>query len=144
MACPVDGSRWQAMAGSSAKLTRRQEEAIVAHLSQRNIEEAARVVGAGVRTLYRWLKEREFNAAYRSAKRASFSQSIARLNQMSVAAVTTLGKVMTDPSTPPSTRVRAADSILNHTAKAMETEDIEARVTELELTANASKPKRWK
>jgi hypothetical protein len=116
----------------------------VALLSQRNIEEAARVVGIGVRTLYRWLKEREFNAAYRSAKRAAFSQSIARLHQMSVAAVTTLGKVMTDPNTPPSTRVRAADSILNHTAKAIETEDIEARVTELELAANTSKPSKWR
>src|SRR5580704_14247647 len=144
MAFPVDGSGWQAMAGSSAKLTRKQEEAIVALLSQRNVEEAARVVGVGVRTLYRWLKEREFNAAYRSAKRASFSQSIARLHQMSAAAVTTLAKVMTDPSTPPSTRVRAADSILNHTVKAIETEDIEARVTELELAANTSKPSKWR
>ena len=35
---------------------------------------------------------------------------------------------------PHSTRVRAADSVLDHSAKAIEIEDIEARVSELERT----------
>jgi hypothetical protein len=59
---------------------------------------------------------------------------------MSGAAALTLGKVMADPKTPPSTKVRAADSILNHTARAIELEDIEARVAELERAAGTSKP----
>ena len=46
---------------------------------------------------------------------------------MSSAAISTLGKIMVDPNAPASTRVRAADSILNHTTKALEIEDIEAR-----------------
>jgi hypothetical protein len=37
------------------------------------------------------------------------------------------------------TRVRAADSIFNHAAKAIEIEDIEARVSELERAAEAQK-----
>ena len=78
------------------------------------------------------MKDREFDAAYRDAKRAVFSQSIARLHQMSSAAVSTLGKIMVDPNTPASTRVRAADTILNHTSKAIETEDIVARLAALE------------
>ncbi len=130
------------MAGSRAKLTAKQEAAIVALLTQRNVEEAARAANVPARTLFRWLKEPEFNAAYRSAKRATFSQSIARLHQMAGAAVTTLGKVMADQHTPASTRVRAADSILNHTAKAIEIEDIEARVTELEQAAEAARSNR--
>jgi len=36
-------------------------------------------------------------------------------------------KIMADPGAPHSTRVRAADSIFNHAAKAIESEDIEAR-----------------
>ncbi len=36
------------------------------------------------------------------------------------------------PNTPASTKVRAADSVLNHGAKAMEIEDIEVRVAALE------------
>jgi len=42
---------------------------------------------------------------------------------------------MIDASTPPSVRVRAAEAIFNHAAKAIEIEDIEARVSELERVA---------
>jgi len=59
---------------------------------------------------------------------------------MSSAAVATLGKVMVDQGAPASTRVRAAEAIINHAAKAIELEDIEARVTELELAAGTQKP----
>ncbi len=46
---------------------------------------------------------------------------------------------MLDPATPPSTKVRAADSILNHTIKAIETENIEARLAESERSADQTK-----
>lgn len=127
------------MAGHGEKLGRKQEEAIAALLSQRNIEDAARVAGVGARTLLRWLQLPEFDAAYRGARRAAFRQSIARLQQASSAAVATLLKIMVDPNAPASTRVRAADSVLDHSAKAIEIEDIEVRVAELERTAEASK-----
>ena len=41
------------MAGNGAKLVRKQEEAIAALLTQRNIDEAARTAGIGGRTLLR-------------------------------------------------------------------------------------------
>ena len=132
------------MRGHGTKFGRKKEEAIAALLFQRNVEEAARSVGIDRNTLLRWMKIPEFDAAYREAKRAAFSQSVARLHQMASAAVTTLGKVMVDPKTPPATKVRAADSVLNHTAKAIELEDIEARVSELERAAEESKPDRRK
>jgi hypothetical protein len=136
---PNDGSGWQEMAESSSNLTRRQEEAIVALLAQRSIEEAARVANVGARTLYRWMEEPEFDAVYRKAKRTAFRQSVARLQQASSAAVSTLLKVMVDPATPPATKVRAADSVLGHSAKAIELEEIEARVAALEAaTAKGS------
>src|SRR5271168_2606861 len=108
------------MAARSSILSRKQEDAIAALLTQRNIDEAARAAGVGARTLYRWLKEPDFDAAYRAARRAAFSQSAARLQQMCSAAVTTLGKIMVDPSSPVATRVRAADSVLDHAAKSIE------------------------
>src|SRR5258708_8010274 len=120
------------MKGHGAKFGRKMEQAIVALLTQRTQEEAARVAGVGIATLLRWQKLPEFQVAYREAKRAAFSQSIARLHQMSSAAVSTLGKIMGDANAPASTRVRAADSILNHTTKAIEIEDIAARVAALE------------
>jgi hypothetical protein len=84
----------------------------------------------------------DFDAAYRQAKRNSFRQSVARLQQGSSAAVSVLLKVMVDPVTPPATKVRAAESVLNHSAKAIELEDIEARLAELERAAETSKNKR--
>ena len=127
------------MAGLDEKLARKQEDAIVALLSQRSVEEASRACNTPVRTLYRWLKDPAFQSAYRKAKREAYSQAIARLHHMSSAAVSTLGKLMLDANTPPSTRARAAESILNHTAKAIEIEDIEARVSELERAAEMSR-----
>src|SRR3984957_9820927 len=136
------------MAARGSILGRKQEDAIAALLTQRNVEEAARTAGIGVRTLLRWLKLPEFQEAYRKARRDAFGQAIARLQQGTSAAATTLLKVMIDPSAPASVRVRAADSVLNHAAKAIEIEDIEARVTALEAAAaesrdSASGKRRW-
>jgi hypothetical protein len=127
------------MAASAEKLGVKKEAAIIALLTSRSIEEAAKTADVPPRTLYRWLKEPEFDAAYRKAKRVAFGQAIARLHHMTGAAVSTLGKVMLDPATPPATKVRAADSILDHTSKVMEIEEIEARVAALEQAAELTK-----
>jgi hypothetical protein len=89
-------------------------------------------------TLLRWQKEPEFQKAYREARRADFGQSAARLQQMSGAAVATLGKMMLEQTAPASTRVRAVECII-HAAKAIEIEDIEARVSELERATGIQK-----
>jgi len=128
------------MKGHGTKFSHKMEQAIAALLSQRNHEEAARVAGIGVATLLRWQKLPEFQTAYRQARREAFGQSIARLQQGTSAAATTLLKTMIDTNTPASVKVRAAEAIFNHAAKAIEIEDIEARVSELERAAEASKP----
>jgi hypothetical protein len=130
------------MAGHGSKLGRKQEEAIAALLTHRNIEEAAGAAGIGARTLLRWLKIPEFQAAYRQARRDAFGQAVARLQQGTSAAATTLLKTLIDPGTPPSVKVRAAEAIFNHAAKAIEIEDIEARVAALEQAASSGKPGR--
>jgi transposase-like protein len=129
------------MKGHGTKFGRKKEEAIAALLTQRNLDEAAKSIGIAPNTLLKWMKQPEFDAAYREARRAAFRQSVARLQQASGAAVSTLLKIMVDTSSPHSTRVRAADSVLDHSAKAIEIEDIEARVAALEAAA-ASGPQR--
>ena len=62
-------------------------------------------------------------------------QPIPRLQQGASAASTTLMKTMIDANSPASVKVPAAEAIFNHAAKAIEIEDIEARVSELERTA---------
>jgi hypothetical protein len=87
----------------------------------------------------RWLQLPEFQAAYRLARRDALSQSIARLQQATSAAAATLLKVLVDPNAPASSRIRAADSVLSHATKAIEIEDIEVRVSELEQAAAVAK-----
>jgi hypothetical protein len=123
------------MKGHGTKFGQKMDEAIAALLTQRNLEEAAKVVGITSATLLNWMKEPEFDAAYRKARRDAFGQSIARLQQAAGAAVSTLLKVMIDPNSPASTRVRAADSVLDHAAKAIEIEDLEVRLAALEQSA---------
>jgi hypothetical protein len=130
------------MAGHGEKFGRKKEDAIAALLTQRNVEEAARAAGIGTRTLLRWLKIPEFDAAYRQARRAAFGQTIARLQQGSSAAATTLMKLMVDAATPPSTRARCSESIISFSSKAIELEDIEARLAALEQATEAPKKSR--
>jgi hypothetical protein len=85
------------------------------------------------------MKLPDFQTLYRDARSAAFGQSIARLQQGSSAAATVLLKIMLDQNRPASTRVRAAECVINHTTKAIEVEDIEVRLSELERAANLSK-----
>ena len=127
------------MTGHGAKLGRKTEQAIIALLTSRNTEEAAKSIGVSTKTLLRWQKIPEFEQAYREARTATFRQCAARLEQASGPAVTTLLKVMVDPATPLAVKARCAYYILDQTRKAVETEAIEARVAELERRAELAK-----
>ena len=118
-----------------SKFGREKEEAIAALLTQRNFEEAAGAAGIGTQTLIRWLKIPEFQAAYREARQAAVSESNARLQPASSAAVSALLKIMVDANAPSSARVRAADRIRERAKQGVENEDIEVRVAALEQTA---------
>jgi hypothetical protein len=82
----------------------------------------------------------EFKAAYHKARRDAFGQATARLQQGSSAAASTLLKIMLDKDAPASCRLRAAKSVLNHAAKAIEIEDIAARVAALEEATQTPRP----
>jgi hypothetical protein len=108
-------------------------------LTARNIEEAAKAVGIAPNTLLNWMKVPEFQTAYQKARRAAYSQAVAPRQQGATAAATTLLKVMLDQGTPASVKVRAAECIMNHSSKAIEIEDVEFRVSELERAAETHK-----
>jgi hypothetical protein len=130
------------MAGHGTKLGRKQEEAIAALLSQRNVDQAARVAGLGARTLWRWMKEPNFRAAYLQARGEAVSQAIARMQQATGAAGVTIPKLMTDANVPAAVRLRAAECVFGLAVKGMELEDIEARLAALETGATSSAPNR--
>jgi len=127
------------MVGHGAKFGQKMEQAIVGLLSHGSLEAAARAVGIDPNTLLRWTKEPEFEAARQEARRTAYSQSIARLQEASGAAVTTVLKIMLDQNAPARARLRAAEIVLERGAKAIAMEDFEARVAELERAVDSAK-----
>ena len=119
-------------------LTPKQQKAIAALLAEPTVERAAARVGIGHRTLHRWQHEDPiFADAYRDARRAAVTQAIARLQQVSSAAVCTLASVMADDTERGATRVTAARVVLELALRAVELEDLEQRITMLEAAATA-------
>jgi len=128
------------MIGHGTKFPRRKEAAIAALLSERSIQDAARVAGVGVTTLLRWLKIPEFRDEWLRARREVVAQATGRLQQAAGAASVTILKLMTDPNVPPAVRVRAAECVFNYSFKGLEAEDYDKRLAELEEIANQAPP----
>ncbi len=130
------------MLGHGAKFDQKMEQAIAALLSHGSIEAAASAVGINANTLLRWMKEPEFDAALREARRIALSRAIGRMQDASGAAAATVLKIMLDPKVPAGIRLRAAEAVLEQAIKATEMEDLEDRVAELERTAGSAKASR--
>lgn len=120
------------MVGHGAKFSQKIEHAVAALLASKNVDDAARAAGVGTTTLRRWMRQPEFQTAYREARTALLSQAIARLQEAAGAAATTVLKIMLSPSEPAGARLRAAEIVLEQAAKACSIEDLEARLTSLE------------
>jgi DNA-binding IclR family transcriptional regulator len=105
---------------------------ILALLQHSNLEKAAESIEISKATAWRITQTPEFEEEFRRARRRTFSQTTARLQHGSAAAATTLLRIMTDPQASAAARVRAADLVLEHAAKAIELDELEARLTELE------------
>ena len=128
------------MKGHGTKFNRKREAAIAAMLTHKNLEEAAAAAGISVATLLRWQKLPEFQNAFRKARRAVHAQAMARIQQATGPAVSTVLRVMSDPQTPPATRMRAGQIVIELSLKFVDQEDILSRLEELE--AAADKPKK--
>lgn len=118
--------------GAGVALTSKHESAVAALLSERTIEAAAHRVGISESTLIRWLKTESFSEAYRAARREVVTQAIAQIQRATGQAVETLLEVAGDTTAPASSRVSAARAILDTSLRAVEIEDLGARVEALE------------
>jgi len=108
----------------------RQERAIVALLSEPSIEAAAKTSDVSDVTIWRWMKQPDFRAKLRDARRAVVEGAIGRLQQAATEAVTTLQRNLTCGT--PAVEVRAATAILDQAIKAVELFDVVERVEQLE------------
>ena len=120
------------MTGHGQKLSRKKEQAIAALLSQPSIVGAAKKVGIGEKTLFRWLQLDEFQRAYKAARRQVIDQAIAQIQSVLSEAVQTLLSVMSDDATPATAKVSAARALLDIGFKVVEIEDLESRIEKIE------------
>ena len=121
------------MSGHGEKLSRKQDQAIGALLTEQTIESAAERVGVAEATLRRWLKLPDFLAAYRAARREVMEKTVAQMQEASWAASTTLIKLLGAGNE--SVRLRAATELLNQANKGLEILDHEERLAALEELA---------
>jgi hypothetical protein len=120
------------MSGHGEKMSRNKDKAVAALISHPSIPAAAKAVGVGASTLSRWLRDEKFNSAYRQARRQVVAQAMAKIQGAMASAVNTLGEVMGDINAPASARVAAARNILDLGIRAVEMEDFEERLNNLE------------
>jgi DNA-binding MurR/RpiR family transcriptional regulator len=133
------------------KMSRNQEKGLAALLSERTIAAAAQSAGISEATLLRWLKEETFANEYRAARREVVSHAITQLQSACSDAVAALCSIAEDATAPASSRVAAARTILDTSIKAVELEDLAARIERLEQMqaamqdspANGSNNGRW-
>jgi hypothetical protein len=121
------------MAGHGEKRSRLQEKAIASLISTESVPEAAKKTGVGERTLWRWIKDvEEFKVAYAAARRELVRHAIIQVQRNMGRAVKALMEIIESKDAPASSRVSAARTILEFGIRAVEVEDLEKRVAQLE------------
>jgi hypothetical protein len=113
--------------------TTKQQKAIAALLSAKDIQAAAAQAGVGERTLHRWLDEDPaFKTALRAAEAQVIDGVVRRLTGSANSALNVVMVIMLDSTTPVSVRLRAAIAILDQLIKLRELNDLEQRIARLE------------
>lgn len=93
------------------------EEIIAALLQHGTVKDAAAAAGTTPRTIYDRMNDREFRAEYMEAKNDIIRKAVFSINEKLAAAVDAVAEIMTDKDVNPSTRLQAAQTILNHAGK---------------------------
>jgi len=125
------------MKEKKGKLDRKKELAMLALLEKPTIAEAAKTVKVGEATLYRWLRDEDFQKDYRALKQEIVGHSVTRLQKASSLAVDALVEIVKDKEKPSSVRVMSARSILDFSNKGVEVETLEESILSLEKLLNS-------
>lgn len=104
-------------------------QALIEHGSARA---AAKSLGCSTTTITKRLTDATFRKRYDEARAAALSEAVDRMRGKLATAVDTLTGVMEDDSNPATVRVSAADALLRHSLRYIETQDFEKRLKALE------------
>ena len=108
----------------------RQQNAIIALLSEPSIRQAAKVSGIPEKTLYNWLRNPTFEAAYRLARRDATQQAMGLLQKYSGTAAAILCKLAVGSGSD-AIRLAAASKILDLALKITELEELRGEIDAL-------------
>ena len=100
--------------GHGEKLSRKQEAAISALISNSTLRAASRASGISERTISRWLSLPTFKRAYSAARRALVEGAVVSVQRATGRAVQSLLKILSDAKAPAAARVAASRTILEH------------------------------
>jgi hypothetical protein len=123
--------------GHEEKCGRKQEQFTAALLSHPTVEAAAKAVGIGKTTAWRWRSDPAFAQRYREATREAMRHAGALLQGAAREAVDTLRAILSNGESE-SARVSAARTILEMALKAADVEDIQQRLDVLEQAVQAN------
>jgi Helix-turn-helix of insertion element transposase len=114
----------------------KKEKAIIALLNNPTVKSAAAEARIADVTLFRWLRDEQFKAAYREARRRIMETALNHLQSACAEAVEVVRFTLQNATTPPGQRLQAAKMILETAMRFAETEDLEARIEALERILN--------
>jgi hypothetical protein len=118
------------VAGDGSRLTRKQELAIAALLTEPTIACAAATAGVSVRSLKTWVQLPAFDAEYRKARRAILERTVNGIVRATARALATLERNMHCGK--PSTEVRAALGVLDQAREGVTLFDLAAELQALQ------------
>jgi hypothetical protein len=129
----MPGEQLYGKSGHGGKISRKQELAIVALLTEPNHRAAAVACGVGYSTLCRWLRDPQFEECFRRAKADLLASATAQLRRAATTGALTLEQIANDGKAPPAARVSASRAILELALRANVIEEIDERLAKLEL-----------
>lgn len=113
------------------------DESLIANLVKYGSHKrTADELGISMNTITNRLKNESFRQRYEMIKAEILQESVNCMKSQLTNAVITLSEVMNDKSNPATVRISAADSLLRHAVRYIETAEIERRIHQLEIRDN--------
>ena len=113
-------------------LTPRKRKALEALLTSGDISQAANTAGVSRDSVYRWLRDPDFQGAMTEGTQAALQGLSQSLLTLGAAAAKTLQAALEDTTAPLAVKLRAADIVLTRLLQMRELVDLDKRLTELE------------
>ena len=134
------------MTATLNELDAKQDKALAALLSHPTVPAAAKACGSSEATLFRYLRDDNFTAHYRRARAEVVEHAISQLQRDCSVAAQALREICASQEAPASARVAAAKAILDGAIKAVELQDMAARLEGVEaaLAEQQERERAWR